>query len=85
MNTRFHNPLFASMFQTALASALFLMPMMSEAQTFFGSGGTTNTATNTPNLAFGYEALFSNTTGTMNAAYGAYNLYYNTTGYCNTA
>ena len=56
--------------QSTLAAALFLVPLASQADTFFGSGGLSNSATSTSNLAFGYQALFSNTSGNSNTATG---------------
>ena len=56
----------------AVASALTLSTVASQAQTtFFGSGGGSNSAANVLNLAFGYNALFSNTTGQYNTAVGS--------------
>jgi len=75
----------AGLFQSLLASALFLMPLVSHAQVFFGSGSTSNTATYAPNVALGYGALFSNTTGNFNTAFGYSALYADSTGSYNTA
>jgi len=84
----------------AFASSLLLATLPTSAQTFFGSGGVTNTATATENVAFGYgvlsskkgfntaiggNALHTNTTGAQNTANGYVSLYKNTTGIQNTA
>ena len=86
MNTDLRKSLHTGWFQATLVSALLLVPLVSQAQsTFFGSGGASNTAPDTDNLAFGYQALFSNTTGSYNTAQGLYSLLSNTTGANNTA
>jgi hypothetical protein len=85
MNTGFRNSRSAGLVPAAFVSALILMPLVSHAQTFFGSGGSINSAPYTPNVALGYRALFSNTAGSYNAASGSEALYSNTTGYNNTA
>jgi trimeric autotransporter adhesin len=89
MNTGLHTLLFVRLFgllaRAIIVAVLLLMPLASPAQTFFGSGGSTNTAPYVSNLAFGYGALYSNTMGYSNTAIGGYALYSNTTGTSNTA
>ena len=81
----FRKSLSAGLLRSALMSALLFVPLVSHSQVFFGSGGTTNTAINMPNLAFGALALFSNTTVSYNTANGYKSLSNNTTGLGNTA
>ena len=85
MHTEFRAPRWSGLLRPVLMSALLLIPLFSRAQTFFASGGSTNTAPNNVNLAFGYQSLFSNTTGGANTASGYYALFANTTGSANTA
>ena len=85
MHTDFRAPRWSGLLRPVLASALLLMPLFSHAQTLFASGGTSNTAPNLVNQAFGYQALFANTTGGANTASGYYALFANTTGSANTA
>jgi hypothetical protein len=59
--------------------------MVSHAQVLFGSGGSTNTAPYSTNLAFGAAALASNTMGLYNTAIGVEALRSNNTGFYNTA
>lgn len=73
-----------SLLPSVLASTLLLMPLLSRAQTLFGTGGSTNTAPFANNLAFGYRAL-ANSTGSQNTANGYNSLFYNTTGGYNSA
>src|SRR5437016_1128997 len=85
MNTGLRSSLSAGLFQAALVCGLLLMPLATQEQTFFGSGGATNTATNATNVALGYQALRFNTTGFDNTANGYRSLFLNTTGFANTA
>jgi len=85
MNTQWHKSHITGLFQAAVVLVLLLMVRVSDAQTFFGSGGSTNTATNALNVALGYSALSANTSGDNNSAFGWGALAYNTTGYDNTA
>src|SRR5438105_1970037 len=80
MNTGLRSSLCARLFQGVLVCALLLVPLATQEQTFFGSGGLTNTAPNENNVALGYEALASITTGYDNTANGAGALYSNSTG-----
>jgi trimeric autotransporter adhesin len=85
MNTGLRKSLSSRLCLVMLLAALFQAPLASQAQTFFGSGGSTNSATNVSNLAFGYNALASLTTGYQNTANGYQALVSNTTGNANTA
>jgi hypothetical protein len=85
MNAGFRNSRSAGLFQATLVSTLVLLPMVSHAQVFFGSGGSTNTAPTSTNLAFGAATLASNTTGLYNTAIGVEALRSNNTGNFNTA
>jgi hypothetical protein len=66
-------------------SALLVAPITAPAQTFFGNGGSVNSAPNLLNQAFGYKSLFGNTSGYLNTAIGAGSLQLNTSGYDNVA
>src|SRR5579872_2195333 len=85
MNAEFRRLFSAGLLKATLVSALLFAPIVSQEQTFFGSGGSSNTATDVTNLAFGFDALFSNTTGEFNTAIGYQALYNNTIGVYNTA
>jgi hypothetical protein len=85
MKTSVRKPLSMGLFQAALMCVLLLGLIVANAQTFFGSGGSTNSATNTSNVALGYEALFSNTSGIANTALGYKALFANSMGGYNTA
>lgn len=85
MKTFVRNSFTNSLLRSCFASVLLFVPLSSYAQTFFGSGGTTNSATNENNLGFGFRSLFSNTSGFENTAIGSQSLYSNTTGFQNTA
>lgn len=69
---------------TTLSTLLFTA-LPTQAQTFFGSGGGSNTATTATNVGLGYNALAFNTTGSSNVAIGMQSLWKNTTGFNNTA
>ena len=83
MNTNFRYPRLrhprgTSLLGFPLVAGLLLVPLLSQSQTLFGSGGLSNTAPSTSNLAFGFNALFSNTTGYYNTANGFQALMSNT-------
>ncbi|MCX6382304.1 MAG: tail fiber domain-containing protein [Armatimonadetes bacterium] len=77
------SPIF-QLLRSGLVSTLLFAPLSAPAQTFFGAGGATNTATSTPNVGLGFGTLTVNT-GTLNTAIGSYALFANTTGGSNTA
>lgn len=86
MNTFFRKSISAGFSRAVLAVALLILPLASRAQsTFFGSGSSTNGATDSANLAFGFFALYYNTTGSLNTACGYEALVSNDTGSYNTA
>src|SRR5579871_3416883 len=86
MDTFFNKSFSARLGIAGLMIALGSVPGASLAQNvFFGSGGTSNSAQNVTNQAFGYHALFSNNTGSANTAIGYQSLHSNTTGITNTA
>jgi len=71
--------------QSTVISALLFTPLVAHGQTFFGSGGTTNSAPYIYNVGLGYGVLSHNTSGTYNTADGLFALGYNTTGSANSA
>ena len=78
----------AQILRGAFMSALLFASIPATAQTFFGAGGTTNTAASMAggyNVGLGYGVLTANTTGTQNTANGYNALNSNTTGTNNTA
>ncbi len=85
MSARLFSSLRVSSGCFAFAVSLFLIPMTLSAQTFFGSGGSTNSATNVTNVALGFGTLNSNPTGLINTAIGNGALFSDTSGAANTA
>ena len=65
--------------------ALLFASLPAFAQTFFGSGGVTNSATDASNVGLGGSVLYINTTGSWNTATGNHALASNTEGSNNTA
>src|SRR5690348_9732001 len=85
MKTDLRSSLSTGLFKIGLVSALLLVPLLAHEQTFYGSGGSTNTAPYVFNVALGYLALNANTSGYYNTAIGTTALVFNTTGLSNTA
>ncbi len=86
MNTSMRNRLSSCLLRVTLVLGLLLGLKGSQAQTFYGSGGTINTAPgNVSNVALGYGTLHNNTTGYGNIAIGFAALQFTTTGSDNTA
>ncbi len=85
MNIQSRQPFWSGLLQAALVSALLVVPLISHEQTFFASGGSTNSATRTSNVALGYQALNSNNIGYDNTASGFQALLSNIYGFGNTA
>src|SRR5579871_412203 len=84
MNTGIGRSLSVCTLFAAVMAALLLVPMVSQAQTIFGSGGDTNSVPAVNNFAFGFNAL-KNNVGSDNTALGYSALYLNTVGSYNTA
>ncbi len=85
MNPTLRNSRATPILQGAIAMFLLLTSLPASAQTFFGSGGATNTATDISNVGLGYSVLSSGSTGINNTAIGYKSLVSNTSGAWNTA
>lgn len=80
MKTNITKTIATSLQLGVLLTAVMSVTQPAKAQTFFGGGSTSNSASNASSVAMGFECLHVNTTGASNNAFGFRSLWKNTTG-----